>query len=67
MRQQVQTAHPRHLDIRNHTGRVVPVSRLQEFLGRRKSMDDIPVRVQKIGRRGTDGWIIVNDGNNRKR
>jgi hypothetical protein len=32
-----------------------------ELLGRRKCMDYVPVRAQKIVRRGTDGCIIVND------
>src|SRR3984893_12980647 len=65
--QQVQTAHGRHLDIRNHTRRVIQVDRLQELLGRCKCMDEVPVRTQKIVRRRTDGCVIVNDGDNRKR
>jgi hypothetical protein len=65
--EQVQAAHGRHLYIRDHTRRVIQVGRLQEFLGRRECMDDVPVRPQKIVRRGTDRCVIVNDGDNRKR
>jgi hypothetical protein len=65
--EQVQTAHGRHLYVGNHTRRVIQVGRLQELLGRRKCMDPVAVRRQKIVRRGTDGCVIVNDGDNRKR
>jgi hypothetical protein len=65
--EQVQTAHGRHLYIRNHTRRVMQVGGPQEFIGGPKCMDDVPVRTQKIVRGGTNGRIIVNDGNDRKR
>jgi hypothetical protein len=64
--QQVQTAHGRHLYIRNDARRVMLLGRLQELLGRCECMDDVPVRRQKIVRRGSNGLIIVNDGNKRK-
>jgi hypothetical protein len=53
--EQIQTAHGRHLHIRNHARRVIQVGRPQELLGRRKCVDDVPVRPQKVVRRGTDG------------
>jgi hypothetical protein len=53
--------------VRNHTRRVIQAGRLQELLGRRKCMDHVSVRRQKIVRCGTDGCVIVNDGDNRKR
>ena len=66
-RQQLHAVHNRHLHIRNHTRRVIQMGRPQELLGRRKCMDRVSMRPQKVVRRGTDGCIIVNDGNNRKR
>jgi hypothetical protein len=41
---QFDTAHYRHLDVGNHAGCVIEVGRLQEFLGRRKRMHDVPKR-----------------------
>ena len=61
--QQVQTAHDRHLYIRNDARRVMLLTRPQELFGRGEGMDDVPVRRQKIVRRGSNGLIIVNDGN----
>jgi hypothetical protein len=59
--QKVQTAHSGHLHIRNDTQRFVQLSRLQEILGRRKCMDQISMRAEKIIGRGADGCIVVND------
>ena len=64
--QQLHAAHNRHLHIRNHARRVIQVGRSQELLGRRKCMDRVSMRPQKIVSRGTHRCIIVNDGNNRK-
>jgi Cytochrome bd terminal oxidase subunit I len=61
MRQKVQTAHGGHLHIRNDTQRVVPVGGLQEVLGRRKCMDQISMRAEKIIGRGADRCIVVYD------
>jgi hypothetical protein len=61
MGQKVQAAHGGHLDIRNDTGRPVEVGRLQELLGRRKCVDRVTMRAEKIVGRGTDGCIVVND------
>jgi hypothetical protein len=63
--QQVQTAHGGHLYIRDHARGVLQVGRLQELLGRRKSMDHVSMRPQKIVGRGADGCVVVNDGNSR--
>ena len=61
MRQKVQTAHSGHLDIRNDTRRVVQAARLQEVNGRRKCMDQVSMRAEKIIGRGADGCIVVNN------
>jgi hypothetical protein len=52
--QKFQTAHGGHLHIRNDTERVVQAGRLQEVNGRRKCIDQISVRTEKIVRRCTD-------------
>jgi hypothetical protein len=61
MRQKVQAAHSRHLHVCNDTRQVVQVGGLQELLGRRKYMDQVSVRTEKIVGRGADGCVIVND------
>ena len=61
-RQELQTAHPRHLQIRNHARREGP--RPQKVLGGRISLNRISVRPQKLAGRRTNRRIIVDDGNN---
>jgi hypothetical protein len=61
MRKKFQPAHAGHLHISNDTGRIVQVGRLQELLGRRKCMDQVSMRAEKIVDRGADGCIVVND------
>lgn len=61
MCEKVQPAHNRHLHIRDDARRVVQMGRLQEFLGRRKCMDQVSMRAEKIVGRGTDVCIVVND------
>ena len=63
-RQELQTAHPRHLQIRNHARRVVQAARPQKVLGGRISLNRISVRPQKLAGRRTNRRIIVDDGNN---
>jgi hypothetical protein len=58
-----QAAHTRHLHIRNHARRVIQIGRLQEVLGRRKCLDSVPMRPQKIAGCSANGRIIVNEGN----
>jgi len=58
---QFETAHCRHLDICNHTRRVIQLGRLQEFFGRRKWMDDVAERSHETVDRDTNGFIIVDD------
>lgn len=65
--EQVKSAHRRHLDVRNHAGRLVQFRRLQEFKGGGKGLDAISARRQKVGRCGANGWIIVDDRNDRWR
>jgi hypothetical protein len=64
-RHKLRAAHNRHLDIRNHTRRVNQLGRLQELPGRRKCADRVPMRPQKILRRGTHRCVIINNGYNR--
>jgi len=66
MGQQVQPAHARHLHIRNDARRRVQVGRSQELLGRRKCLDRVAKRTEKIVGRGPNGSIVVNNRNYRK-
>jgi len=63
MGQKVQAAHSGHLHIRNDACRVAQTGRLQKLLGRRKRIDQVSMRAEKIVGRGADGCIIVNNGN----
>jgi hypothetical protein len=60
---QVEAAHRRHLNIRDHTGAVIQVRRRQEFLGRRERMNDVAKRPDKIVGGGANGAVVVDDGN----
>jgi hypothetical protein len=66
MHQKVQTTHGRHLHIRNDARRIVQAGRLQEINGRRKCMDHVTVRTEKIIGCDADGCIVVNNRNERK-
>jgi hypothetical protein len=63
-RQELQSAHARHLQIRDHARRVIQAARLQEVLGGRICLDRVPVRPQKLAGRRTNRRIIVDDRNN---
>jgi hypothetical protein len=58
---QLKTAHRRHLNIRDHAGGIMQVSRRQEFLGRRERMNDVPKRPDKIVGGGANGAVVVDD------
>src|SRR5439155_23470045 len=58
---QLDTAHGRHLDIRNHARRVIQVGRAQELGGRRECINGVSKRPYETTRRGANGRIIVND------
>ena len=60
-REQLQAAHNRHLHIRNHARGVIQLRRRQEFLGRRKCVHRVAMRLQEIVGRRADRCIIVND------
>jgi hypothetical protein len=61
MDQKVQAAHNGHLHIRNDARQVVQLGALQELLGRRKRMDRVSMRAEKIIGRGANGCVVVND------
>ena len=63
-RQELQSAHARHLQIRDHARRVTQTAGLQEVLRGRIGLDRVPVRPQKLAGRRTNRRIIVDDGNN---
>jgi hypothetical protein len=63
-RQEFQSAHARHLQIRDHARGVIQAARLQEVLGGRICLDRVPVRPQKLAGRRANRRIIVDDGNN---
>jgi hypothetical protein len=63
-RQELQSAHARHLHIGDHARGVIQASRLQEVLCGRVRLDRVPVRPQKLARRRTNCRIVVDDGNN---
>ncbi len=58
---QLEPAHRRHLNIRDHTGGVMQVRRGQEFLGRRERMNDVPKRPDEIVGGGANGAVVVDD------
>src|SRR5580700_8610403 len=60
---QFDTAHGRHLDIRNHARRVVEVGRPQEVLGRSKGMDGVSQRPEEVVGCDAEGCVVVNDRN----
>jgi hypothetical protein len=62
---QLDAAHGRHLDVRNHAGRVVEAGRLQELLGRRKCMDGVSERPQEVVSCDPNRSIIIDDRNHR--
>lgn len=61
MPQQVNSAHQRHLDVGNHTGRLCQFRSAQELLRGGKGVDQVSVRCQKVARGAANGWIIVDD------
>lgn len=63
---QLDAAHARHLDIRNDAREVVKLVRLQERLGRCESMHDISERPHEAIGRDADGFIVINDRDERK-
>jgi hypothetical protein len=59
--EKVQTAHSRHLHIRNDTGRLAQAGRLQKFFCRGECVDQKSVRAEEIFSCGPDGCIVVNN------
>ena len=58
---QVETAHGRHSDIRDHARCVTQMGRSQELLGRREGMDGVAKRSHEVVGRCANGPIIVDD------
>jgi hypothetical protein len=65
MHQQVNAAHGCHLHVRDHARRHVQFGRLKKFVSGAKDVNCVSPRRQEVVRREADGWIIVNDGNDR--
>ncbi|MGY4289298.1 hypothetical protein ACVWXO_008564 [Bradyrhizobium sp. LM2.7] len=66
MHHQINTAHGRHLHVRDDAGRRIQFGRLEKFVSRAKDADRVSTRRQEIVRRKADGEIVVNDGNDRR-
>jgi hypothetical protein len=62
---QLDTAHARHLNVRDHARRIVHTWRLEKICGGRKRADGEPKRAHETLRRHPNGCIIVNDRNYR--
>ena len=58
---QVEPAHGRHSDIRDHARCVTQMRRSQELLGRRERMDGVAKRSHEVVGRCANGPIIVDD------
>ncbi len=61
--QKFKAAHRGHLHVCNDTGRVLQLRRPQEVLSRRKRMNDVALRFQKVVQCGTNRRIVVDNGN----
>ncbi|MET4331401.1 hypothetical protein ABIB80_007261 [Bradyrhizobium sp. i1.15.2] len=61
--QKFKAAHPGHLHVCNDTGRVLQLRRPQELLSRRKRMNVVALRFQKVVQCGTNRRIVVDNGN----
>ena len=58
---QLDSVHPRHLDVSNQAGRMIEVRRAQKFFRRRKRVSNKPVQSDELRRGDANGLVVIDD------